>query len=113
MTVNVMDRIISISIILLNQNFNANDVDIIRVGTKHVIKSCWVGPGGLIATRFPAKIFRAGYKKLEIISKNYNLILGYIISTSAHSERDSSQAGLIRIARRAQMSAKKLSNVEF
>ena len=33
-------------------------------------------------------------------------------ATSAQSERDFSQAGLIRTARRAQMSAKKLSDVE-
>ena len=34
-------------------------------------------------------------------------------ATSAQSERDFSQAGLTRTARRAQMSAKKLSDVEF
>ena len=33
-------------------------------------------------------------------------------ATSAQSERDFSQASLIRTARRAQMSAKKLSDVE-
>ena len=45
--------------------------------------------------------------------ENLYIKLGYIISTSAQSERDFSQLGLIRTAGRAQMSAKKLSDVEL
>ena len=39
--------------------------------------------------------------------------MGYIICPSAQIERNFSQAGLIRTAVRAQISAKNLSDVEF
>ena len=57
-------------------------------------------------------IFAPGMTIRKINRKLY-IKLGYIISTNAQSERDLSQAGFIRTALRAQMSAKKLSDVEF